>query len=106
MSPFLHPAAESAFVWYLDQIVVRGRLTLHSPTQTYDFGQFSPQGGEVSSEARVHDAAFFLRTLVSPSSADLTFAEAYIRGDVSMDTPEDLTNFVQVLHEYSGSNAV
>lgn len=89
-------AAESAFTWYLAQAIVRGRLTVRTPTQTYVFPEGAGGDEDVAATLVVHDLTFFLRMLAAPSAPDLVFAEAYMRGEVSFDTHEDLVCFFKV----------
>lgn len=89
-------AAESAFTWYLAQAIVRGRLTVRTPTQTYVFPEGAGGDEDVAATLVVHDLTFFLRVLATPSAPDLVFAEAYMRGEVSFDTHEDLVCFFKV----------
>lgn len=98
MSSYLLDAAESAFVWYLRRTVAKGRIVLHSPARSHTI----PDGGqpresvEPTTELSVLEPAFFLRVLTSPSTADLVFAEAYMRGEVSFKSDEELLKFFQV----------
>lgn len=69
------------------QHITQGRLEIVTPTQTYHFANHQ---SEAAVDARIPRATvvvrshtFFLRLLASP---DIGFAEAYMFGDIDIDT--------------------
>ena len=93
----LFEAAETLFLYYISRAIVKGRLTLDSPTGIYLIpdGHIQSELAPLTAKITVHTALFYLRILTS-SSVDLTFAEAYVRGEVSSASQQDLVRFFQV----------